>query len=46
MTIKINSLCGLSMAVVLHFGVLAGSAHTNKYLFSGSETNITLNPDA
>jgi hypothetical protein len=39
-----NSLCGLSIAVILHFGVLAGSAQTNKYLFSGSETNITLNP--
>jgi hypothetical protein len=39
-----NVLCGLSMAVVLHFGVLAGSAQTNIYLFSGSETNITLNP--
>jgi hypothetical protein len=37
-------LCGLSMAVVLHFGVLAGSAQTNIYLFSGSETNITLKP--
>jgi len=32
------------MAVVLHFSVLAGFAQTNKYLFSGSETNITLNP--
>jgi len=32
------------MAVVLQFGVLAGSAQTNIYLFSGSETNITLNP--
>jgi hypothetical protein len=32
------------MAVVLHFGVLAGSAQTNIYLFSGSMTNITLNP--
>jgi len=39
-----NSLCGLTIAVVLHLGVLAGSAQTNKYLFSGSETNITLNP--
>jgi hypothetical protein len=32
------------MAVVLQLGVLAGSAQTNLYLFSGSETNITLNP--
>jgi hypothetical protein len=39
-----NILCGLSMAVVLHFGVLAGSAQTNIYPYSGSETNITLNP--
>src|ERR1700677_3837977 len=39
-----NAVCGLSMAVVLHFGVLAGSAQTNIYLFSGSETNITLKP--
>jgi hypothetical protein len=39
-----NILSGLSMAVVLHLGVLAGSAQTNIYLFSGSETNITLNP--
>ena len=39
-----NALCGLSLAAVLHFGVLAGSAQTNIYLFSGSETNITLIP--
>jgi hypothetical protein len=39
-----NILRGLSIAVILHFGVLAGSAQTNMYLFSGSETNITLNP--
>jgi hypothetical protein len=39
-----NILRGLSMAIVLHFGVLAGSAQTNMYLYSGSETNITLNP--
>jgi hypothetical protein len=39
-----NALCGLAVGVVLHFGVLAGSAQTNIYLFSGSETNITLNP--
>ena len=32
------------MAVVLQLGVLAGSAQTNLYLFSGSEANITLNP--
>jgi hypothetical protein len=39
-----NILRGLAMAVVLQLGVLAGSAQTNKYLFSGSKTNITLNP--
>jgi hypothetical protein len=35
---------GLSMAVVLQFALLAGSAQTNIYLFTGSETNITLIP--
>ena len=39
-----KALCGLSIAVVLQVGVPAGSAQTNKYLFSGSKTNITLNP--
>jgi hypothetical protein len=39
-----NVLCGLAMAVALQLGMLAGSAQTNKYLFSGSETNITLPP--
>jgi hypothetical protein len=32
------------VALILLFGVLAGSAQTNKYLFTGSETNITLTP--
>jgi hypothetical protein len=32
------------MAVVLHLGMLAGSARTNLYLFSGSLTNIILPP--
>jgi len=35
---------GFLLAVVLQFGLLAGSAQTNIYLYSGSETNITLNP--
>jgi hypothetical protein len=39
-----NILFGVAMAVVLQLGMLAGSAQTNKYLFSGSETNITLPP--
>src|ERR1700691_1822608 len=37
-----NVLCGLSMAVLLHFGVLAGSAQTNIYLVG--RYNITLPP--
>jgi hypothetical protein len=41
-----NALRGFSIAFVLHLGVLAGFAQTNIYLFSGSETNITLNPGA
>jgi hypothetical protein len=36
-----NILCGLAMAVVLQLGMLAGSAQTNLYLFSGSKTNIS-----
>jgi hypothetical protein len=35
--------CALSLAVVLQLSVLAGSAQTNIYLYSGSLTNITLN---
>ncbi len=31
-------------ALVLQFGVLASSAQTSIYLFTGSETTITLNP--
>src|ERR1039458_7016273 len=38
------TLRGFAMAVVLQLGMLAGSAQTNIYLFSGSETNITLPP--
>ena len=39
-----NALRGISIAVALQLGVLAGSAQTNQYLFTGSETNITLPP--
>jgi len=39
-----NALCGLAIAVALQLGMLPGSAQTNLYLFSGSETNITLPP--
>src|ERR1035438_7710922 len=39
-----NALCGLAIAVALQMGMLAGSAQTNIYLFSGSKTNITLPP--
>ena len=38
------ALRGLAMAVALQLGMLAGSAQTNLYLFSGSKTNITLPP--
>ena len=38
-----NSLRVLNVAVVLQLGVLASSAQTNNYLFTGSQTNITLN---
>src|SRR5215470_5849082 len=34
----------LSITVVLQLGVLAGSAQAGIYLFSGSETTVTLNP--
>jgi len=37
-----STLC--AVAVVLQFGVLAGSAQTGQYLFSGTETSIALNP--
>ncbi len=33
-----------AVALVLQFGVLASSAQTGIYLFTGSETTITLNP--
>ena len=33
-----------AIAVVLQFGVLASSAQTGEYLFTGSTTTITLNP--
>ena len=39
-----NTFCFLFAAVALLFEVLACSAQTNKYLFTGSETNITLGP--
>ena len=39
-----NAICGLSIAVVLLLGVLASSAQTVRFLYTGSETNITLNP--
>lgn len=32
------------VAAVLQFGMLAGSAQTGQYLFTGSETTIALNP--
>ena len=33
-----------TVAVILFLGVLAGYAQTGQYLFTGSETTITLNP--
>jgi hypothetical protein len=38
--------CGVvcAVAIVLQLGVLAGYAQTGTYLFTGSETTITLNP--
>src|ERR1700690_2453496 len=39
-----NVLRGLAIAVALQLGMLAGSAQTNIYLFSGSKRNITLPP--
>ena len=32
------------VAIVLQFGMLAGYAQTGTYLFTGSETTLTLNP--
>ena len=34
----------LPIAVILQFGVIASSAQAGIYLFTGSETTITLNP--
>jgi hypothetical protein len=39
-----TTLCGLAIAVVLQLGVLAACAQTLEYLYSGTETNVTLNP--
>ena len=39
-----KALCGLAIAVILQLGMMAASAQTNLYLFSGTETNITLPP--
>jgi hypothetical protein len=37
-----KALRGVAIAVVLQLGVLAGSAQTNLYGYTGYETNITL----
>jgi hypothetical protein len=37
-----NALRSLAIAVVLQLGMLAGSAQTNIYLYTGYKTNITL----
>jgi hypothetical protein len=38
-----NALCGLSMAVVLHLGVLAGSAQTYIYTYTGNDFTSVFN---
>jgi hypothetical protein len=38
----LNAVCMVTATVL--FEVLAGSAQTGQYLFTGLETNITLNP--
>ena len=43
-TAKIKSRCGISVIVALQLGMLAASAQTTKYLYTGSETNINLPP--
>jgi Glycine rich protein len=37
-------LCGVAIAAVLQLGALACSAQTTNYMYTGSETNVTLNP--
>jgi hypothetical protein len=39
-----NILHVIALALVIQFGVLAGSAQASQYLFTGSETTVTLNP--
>jgi hypothetical protein len=38
-----NALCGLSIAVVLHLGVLAGSAQTYVYTYTGNDFTSVFN---
>ena len=39
-----STLCGLAVAVILQLDVLAGSARADIYTYTGSMTNVTLNP--
>ncbi len=39
-----TTLCSVVTTVVLQFGALAAYAQTTEYLYTGSETNVTLNP--
>jgi hypothetical protein len=39
-----NIVFGLCVAVILTFGALSGFAQTNQYVYTGAETNITLDP--
>jgi hypothetical protein len=41
---RMTILRGVAIAVVLQLGALAASAQADTYLYSGSETNVTLNP--
>ncbi len=37
-------ICGVGVAVVLQMGVMAGSARADLFLYTGSETNVALDP--
>jgi len=37
-------ICGVVIAALLHLGSLDASAQSTNYLYSGSQTNVTLNP--
>src|SRR5947209_2590633 len=39
-----TTLRGVAIAAILQFGALAGSAQADIFLYTGSETNVTLDP--